>query len=152
MSNHCAKNCISKIHYPALLLSLFMFSGLAYAEKAAPSATQQQQKSMSQKQATQGMATQAMTREQTKSMTQLMDQMHNTMQSMSQLMEKHRMLTQTQLSEVAGVMQKLSTNMQQATKELNKGKYNEKDIAMLQDRTKDLDRTLDKIKDQIHKE
>lgn len=136
----------------ALLVTLLMVSFPLLAEKGTQSTMQQREQSMSQKQATQGMSTQTMTREQAKTMTQLMDQMHNTMQSMSQLMEQHRMLTQAQLSEVANVMQKLSNNMQQATQDINKGKYDEKDMAMLQDRTKELDRTLDRIKDQIHKD
>ena len=42
--------------------------------------------------------------------------------------------------------------MQQATKDINQGKVNEKDLAMLQDKTKELDKTLDRIKDQIHKD
>jgi len=135
-----------------LLLSLLFICGPVFAEKGQPSGMQQQQKSMSQQQATQGMATQAMTREQAQNMTHLMDQMQNTMQSMTKLMEQHRMMTQSQLSEVAGVMQKLSDNMQQATQDINKGKYDEKDMAMLQDKTKEMDRTLDQIKDQLHKQ
>jgi len=145
-------NSYALIRYPALALSLLFLYGPVFAEQGGGTSMQQHQKTMSQQQATQGMATQAMTREQAQNMTQLMDQMHNTMQSMSKIMEQHRMLTQNQLSEVATVMQKLSDNMQQATKDINQGKVNEKDLAMLQDKTKELDKTLDRIKDQIHKD
>jgi hypothetical protein len=79
-----------------------------------------------------------------------MEQMRNTMQSMTQLMEQHQMMNQVQLSEVAGVMQRMSTNLQQVSSGMQSG-INDQTMAKLQDQTKDMDRTLDKIKDQLHK-
>lgn len=106
---------------------------------------------MSRQHASQMSTSQMMNRDQLRNMTQLMDQMHETMQTMTQLMENHRMMNQMQLGEVAGVMQKLSTNMQKMSQDMSKGDYDDKAVTALQDQTRDMDKTLDRIKDQIHK-
>ena len=137
-----------------LILFLSLVCAPAFAEKGgitSPMMDKQHDQTMSRQHATQKSMTQMMNRDQLRNMAQLMDQMQNTMSSMTQLMEQHRMMNQTQLSEVAGVMQHLSQNMQKMSQDMDKGDYDDKTLSMLRDQTKDMDQTLDRIRDQLHK-
>ena len=74
----------------------------------------------------------AMSPQYTEHMLQLMRQMRNNVALMSDLMEKHQMMSQTNLSQAAQLMANISGHMQEMSRRMQQGQFDDKTVALMQ--------------------
>jgi len=146
------RHLVSRMCKRSLILVPLLFAGTVMA--AGPgggtmSKDQMQSQTMTTQQANQQMMHQTMSPQSTEHMLQLMQQMRDHMTQMSQLMEKHQMMSQTNLSQAAKVMEHMSTNMQELSKRIRQGQFDDKSVAMLNQHNQEMTQMMNQLQQQL---
>jgi len=84
----------------------------------------------------------AMSPQYTEHMLQLMKQMRNNVAQMSDLMEKHQMMSQTNLSQAAQLMANMSNHMQEMSKRMQQGQFDDETVALMQKQNQEMTRKM----------
>ena len=87
-------------------------------------------------------AQQIMSRQYTEHMLQLMKEMRDSVAQMSDIMEKHQMMSQTNLSQAAQLMSNMSSHMQELSKRMQQGQFDDKSVALMQQRNQEMTRMM----------
>jgi hypothetical protein len=142
-------------HLTVFLFAVALFiTGTVWADTHGGSMHDKQTESqmMSTQEATHEMMHQTMSQKSMQNMMQMMEEMRNNMMQMSQMMEKHKMMSQMQLSEAAKMMDHMSTSMHEMSKQMHEGKFDDKTVAMMKERNKEMHAMIEKLQKQMEAE
>ena len=141
-----------KLGFLIMLMVLVFSMGGAYADMAGKTGgTQSNQQMMSTQQSMNQMSQQMMSQEHMRNMTQFMQQMQSSVSDMNTLMQKHKMMNQIQLGEAAKVMEQLSNQMREMSKNMQAGRFDDKELAMLREHHEEVVRDMKQLQQNLQK-
>lgn len=144
-------------YFSILLYGIFfLISGVGIVTADMPGTTSMHDKDKSQmmstQHATQGMMHQSMSKQSKQNMMQMIEDMRNNMMQMSQIMEQHNMMNEMHLSEAAKLMEHMSQSMHQMSMEMHSGKFDEKTMAAMKERNKEMHQMMEALQKKIKTE
>lgn len=143
---------LSSLLYILMLVAFVV--GIVWADMPGGSMHDKEMESqmMSTQQATHEMMQQSMSQKSMQNMMQMMEEMRGNMTQMSQLMEKHKMMSQAQLSEAAKMMEHMSSSMHEMSMSMQKGQFDDKALAMMKERNKEMDQMMKQFQQELEAE
>ena len=144
---------LSSLLYMLMLVAFVV--GIVWADMPGGGTMHDQQSEsqmMSTHEATHEMMHQTMSQKSMQNMMQMMEEMRNNMTQMSQLMEKNKMMSQMQLSEAAKMMEHMSSSMHEMSKNMQQGQFDDKALAMMKERNKEMNQMIEKFQQQLKAE
>jgi len=149
-NHHTVKETAMKHVIRMIVITLIFVYGGAFAEMAGKGGgTMSNQQMMSTKQTTQQMSQQMMSQEHMRNMVQFMQQMQSSVSDMNTLMQKNKMMNQIQLGEAARVMEQLSNQMRAMSQQMQAGRFDDKELAMLRQRHEEVVRDMKQLQQNL---